>query len=128
MAERHRPRSRLRTEGERHARENPILYLAVSRGGGSRRLLMQVLSAKTPGQGCRRGAGGRRSDIMSRYNSDSFLRLDDIEGLLVTAQGLASRLTDSELDDTKNCIRNALAELRAARQRLDTKRGEPGEE
>lgn len=55
---------------------------------------------------------------MPRYHQDNVSRLEDIEGLLVTAQNLASRFPDEELQATKDCISKSLAELRAAQRSL----------
>jgi hypothetical protein len=53
--------------------------------------------------------------LMSNYHSDNLARLEDIEGLLLTAQGLAFRLNDEELDEARRCIRHALDEVRDAK-------------
>ena len=53
--------------------------------------------------------------LMSNYHSDTLARLEDIEGLLLTAQGLAFRLNDEELDEARRCIRHALDEVRDAK-------------
>jgi hypothetical protein len=58
---------------------------------------------------------------MSRYHRDNVSRLEDIEGLLVTAQNLASRFQDEELKVTKDCISTLLGELRAAQLKLSAK-------
>lgn len=59
--------------------------------------------------------------IMPNYHVDKISRLEDIESLLVTAQGLAVRLTDPELDEARRCIRCALEEVRDAKNVLTEK-------
>lgn len=58
---------------------------------------------------------------MPKYHLDNVSRIEDIEGLLTTALGLASRLPDEELNDAKACLRSTLSELRAAKVKLITK-------
>jgi hypothetical protein len=55
------------------------------------------------------------------YYTDKISRLEDIESLLITAQGLAARLLDSELNEARRCIRSALDEVRNAEKALAEK-------
>lgn len=65
---------------------------------------------------------------MPNYHVDKISRLEDIESLLVTAQGLAVRLADPELDEARRCIRCALDEVREARNLLTAKWKQEDEE
>ena len=58
---------------------------------------------------------------MSQYNRDRISRLEDLEALMTTARDLAARMTDQELDDTRECIGSALTEIRQAQQSLLSK-------
>jgi hypothetical protein len=55
---------------------------------------------------------------MPRFHQDSVSRLDDIEALLTTAQGLAKRLSESEMKSTQRYLLYTLSELREARSAL----------
>jgi hypothetical protein len=55
------------------------------------------------------------------HYTDKISRLEDIESLLITAQGLAARLLDSELNEARRCIRSALDEVRNAEKKLAEK-------
>lgn len=63
----------------------------------------------------------RRGAVMPQYHRGNISRLEDIEGLLVTAQSLLSRLPDDELEVTKECLCSSLSELREARLKLVSK-------
>lgn len=58
---------------------------------------------------------------MPKYHNDNVARIEDIENLLTTAQGLVSRLHDDELQVTKDRLRGVLSELRTAKTRLIAK-------
>lgn len=52
---------------------------------------------------------------MSAFRRDELTRLDDIEGLLITARDLARRFRSTELEVTCLFIDSSLNELRRAR-------------
>ncbi|MBI1620197.1 hypothetical protein [Aquamicrobium zhengzhouense] len=55
---------------------------------------------------------------MAHFHADNLSRLEDVESLLLTAQAIAARLSDEELDEAKRCIRHALEEVRNAKSTL----------
>ncbi|MGQ2906289.1 MAG: hypothetical protein ACT6RL_21820 [Neoaquamicrobium sediminum] len=46
-------------------------------------------------------------------------KLDDLEALLITAEGLAGRINLKELTGTVSCIRDTLSEIRRIRKAME---------
>lgn len=55
---------------------------------------------------------------MQKSTAKMLEQLDDLEALLITAEGLASRIKLDEVAETASCIRDTLSEIRRARQSL----------
>lgn len=57
---------------------------------------------------------------MAVSHAKTIEKLDDLEALLITAEGLADRIKLAELSGTASCIRDTLSEIRRVRQALET--------
>ena len=58
---------------------------------------------------------------MPKYHLDEISRLDDIEAMITTTQGLLKRLNLPELETSQTCMVDTLREVRAARVSLEAK-------